>query len=79
MIWVTRDPVPFDAAAPEGSRMLCFEFDDGSGGSEWPVNAGWQPPSTFADPSVGANWAIPLMLFAAVTLLVVGGLAFRRR
>ena len=78
MIWVTQDPVPFDAAAPEGSRMLCFEFDDGSGGSEWPVNAAWQPPGAHADAPVEANWSIPLLLFAVVTLLVVGGLAFRR-
>ncbi len=80
MIWVTRDPVPFDAAAPEGSRMLCFEFDDGSGGSEWPVNAGWQPPGVAADVPSAANPAIPLLLVAVVVVLAVGGtlLAFRR-
>lgn len=77
MIWVTRDPVPFDAAAPGGSRMLCFEFDDGSGGSEWPVNAAWQPPGASAE--VEVNLAIPLMVIAVVTMVVVGGLAFRRR
>ena len=81
MIWVTRDPVPFDAAAPEGSRMLCFEFDDGSGGSEWPVNAAWQPPGAAADDAVPVTSAIPLLLVAVVTVLAVGGtlLAFRRR
>lgn len=81
MIWVTRNPVPFDAAAPEGSRMLCFEFDDGSGGSEWPVNAAWQPPGAAADVSVPVTPAIPLLLVAVVTVLAVGAtlLAFRRR
>ncbi len=82
MIWVTRDPVPFDAAAPGGSRMLCFEFDDGSGGSEWPVNPAWQPPgAALADLSVAVDPAIPLLLVAVVSVLVVGGtlLAFRRR
>ena len=77
MIWVTRDPVSFDAAAPGGSRMLCFEFDDGSGGSEWPVDAAWQPPG--ADESSEINLALPLLLGATVTMLVVGGFAFRRR
>ena len=81
MIWVTRDPVPFGAAAPGGSRMLCFEFDDGSGGSEWPVDAAWQPPGAgvSADGSGEVNLAIPALLLAIVTMLVVGGVAFRRR
>ena len=83
MIWVTRDPVPFDAAAPGGSRMLCFEFDDGTGGSEWPVNAAWQPPGAAAAGHVTAdspdvNWSLPALLIAVVALVVVGGLAFRR-
>jgi hypothetical protein len=80
-IWVTRDPVPFDAAAPGGSRMLCFEFDDGSGGTEWPVNAAWQPPGAAADFSIAVNPAIPWLSVAVVSVLVVGGtlLAFRRR
>jgi hypothetical protein len=84
MIWVTRDPVPFDAGDHAGSRMLCFEFEDGSGGSEWPVNAAWQPPGAAAPgdagtDSPGTNWAIPALLISVVALLVVGGLAFRRR
>lgn len=78
-IWVTRDLVPFDAAAPEGSRMLCFEFDDGSGGSHWPVDATWQPPGAAADPPASTNYAIAALLAAVLMLLVVGGLAFRRR
>ena len=84
MIWVTRDPVQFDAAEPGGSRMLCFEFEDGSGGTEWPVNAAWQPPGAAAagnaaTDSAAFNWSLPALLIAVVALLVVAGLAFRRR
>ena len=49
MIWVTRDLKEYDRGEPGGPveliRMLCFEFDDGSGGSEWPVDPDWRPPS----------------------------------
>jgi hypothetical protein len=24
--------------------MLCFEFEDGGGGSLWPVSDAWRPP-----------------------------------
>jgi hypothetical protein len=34
MIWITGGT----------ARMMCFEFEDGSGGTEWPVDSGWQPP-----------------------------------
>jgi hypothetical protein len=48
MIWVTHDLRPHDAGPPGGpvqmTRMLCFEFADGSGGSGWPVDEAWQPP-----------------------------------
>ena len=48
MIWVTHSLKPWDRGEPGGAvemtRMLCFEFADGSGGSEWPVDADWQPP-----------------------------------
>lgn len=77
-IWVTRDPVPFDVAAPGGSRMLCFEFDDGSGGSEWPVSAAWQPPAVSADASGEPTMGLPLLLVAVLAMLVVGAFAFRR-
>ena len=47
-IWVTRDLMPHDFGPPGGpvemTRMLCFEFADGSGGSGWPVDAAWEPP-----------------------------------
>lgn len=49
MIWVTHDLRPHDFGPPGGpvqmTRMLCFEFADGSGGSGWPVDAAWQPPA----------------------------------
>jgi hypothetical protein len=57
--------------------MLCFEFDDGSGGSEWPVNAAWQPPGI--DVSAETTMGLPVLLVAVVTMLVVGAVAFRRR
>lgn len=48
MIWVTHDLKEYDRGEPGGpvemTRMLCFEFADGSGGSEWPVDSDWQPP-----------------------------------
>ena len=48
MIWVTHDLRPHDAGPPGGpvqmTRMLCFEFADGTGGSGWPVDDAWQPP-----------------------------------
>jgi hypothetical protein len=49
MIWVTRDLLPHDSGPPGGAvemtRMLCFEFADGGGGSGWPVDDDWQPPA----------------------------------
>jgi hypothetical protein len=45
MIWVTHDLKRWDHGEPGGPfemvRMLCFEFADGSGGSEWPVDPTW--------------------------------------
>lgn len=76
MIWVTRDPVAFDAAAPDGgSRMLCFEFEDGSGGSEWPIGAAWQPPGRAAPAEVDV--VLPLLLLGLV--IISAAFAFRRR
>lgn len=88
MIWVTADLLPFDAGAPGGAaemtRMLCFEFDDGSGGSEWPVDEAWQPPVVLGAADQGeTDDGVPI---ATLVLLVVIGLisgvsafAFRRR
>ena len=49
MIWVTHDLKEYDRGEPGGpvelTRMLCFEFADGTGGSGWPVDEAWQPPA----------------------------------
>ncbi|MCA1570217.1 MAG: hypothetical protein LC798_07825 [Chloroflexi bacterium] len=83
MIWVTHDLLPFDAGEPVGAvertRMLCFEFADGSGGSEWPVDPAWRPPGT-ADQDVPAT-DLPLLLVLALGAIAVIGtslVAFRR-
>jgi hypothetical protein len=87
MIWVTHDLMPHDFGPPGGpvamTRMLCFEFTDGSGGSGWPVDPTWRPPRSAGAPSDNAtdSGLPPSMLAAAVVLLVasaVSVLAFRR-
>ena len=86
MIWVTADLQPFDAG-PEGgavemTRMLCFEFADGSGGSAWPVDPDWQPPGQAALAAPEGVSVPPSLLFVALGALLVLGvaaLAFRRR
>jgi len=71
MIWVTED------------RILCFEFEDGSGGSDWPIDEAWRPPVPLApaENATGTFNAVPIVLVGVVTaVLVVGSLlAFRRR
>lgn len=88
MIWVTRDLMPRDIG-PEGgpvamTRMLCFEFADGSGGSGWPVDPTWRPPpAVAAAPDNPSNASPPTALLAvaliALLAAVVSVLAFRRR
>ena len=88
MIWVTRDLMPYDRG-PEGgpvemTRMLCFTFPDGSGGSGWPVDPAWQPPMDVSVASADADSETPplaLLGVAVAALLVVGVsvLAFRSR
>ena len=86
MIWVTADLQPHDLGEPGGpvemTRMLCFEFADGSGGSGWPVDPSWQPPGRAA-PSPGDGFSVPpsLLLVALGVLLAIGVsvVAFRRR
>ena len=87
MIWVTHDLMPHDFGPPGGPvemiRMLCFEFPDGSGGSGWPVDPAWQPPSTdgIASESAGnTNGSLSALFVAAVGLVAVAVsvLAYRR-
>ncbi len=84
MIWVTHDLLPYDSGPPGGpvemTRMMCFEFPDGSGGSEWPVDAAWQPPGAAA--SEGQGPAVPqliLVAFAVLLVTVASVVAFRTR
>jgi hypothetical protein len=66
------------------TRMLCFTFPDGSGGSGWPVDPAWQPPMDVSVASADADSETPplaLLGVAVAALLVVGVsvLAFRSR
>jgi hypothetical protein len=87
MIWVTRDLMPYDPGPAGGrvemTRMLCFEFDDGSGGSGWPVDPTWRPPHDRAPASddASAGTPSPALPLVAVALVAVAGsvVAFRRR
>jgi len=87
IIRVTRDLMPHDAGSEGGpvemTRMLCFEFADGSGGSGWPVDPTWRPPTDVEAASANASDGSPspaLLAGAAVALLALAGsvLAFRR-
>ena len=82
MIWVTADLLPFDAGERGGeremTRMLCFEFDDGSGGAEWPVDEAWQPPRELEETDQEVP-TVALVLLAVVGLVVVGASAFAFR
>jgi len=86
MIWVTHDLLPHDAGEPGGqvemTRMLCFEFADGSGGSEWPVDPGWQPPGSASSGAQADSpgTVVPLAIVALIAVLLVGAsfFAFRR-
>jgi hypothetical protein len=82
MIWVTHELKPWDHGEPGGpvemTRMLCFEFADGSGGSEWPVDATWQPPGLASSdvPSASPGTFGPLAIAAALAVLLVAGASF---
>jgi hypothetical protein len=84
MIWVTHDLKPHDGV-PGGEvemvRMLCFEFPDGSGGSEWPVDPDWRPPIAHAQSTETSNSGFPAALLVAgltaAVLLTVSLVAFR--
>jgi hypothetical protein len=87
MIWVTHDLLPYDPGEPGGevemTRMLCFEFEDGSGGSEWPVDEAWQPPGAASGTDGGgaANLPIGAAVVGLIVLVLAGAswVAFRRR
>jgi hypothetical protein len=84
MIWVTHDPTLHDPGEPGGeavlTRMLCFEFPDGSGGSGWPVDSSWQPPGSATGVARGDLGALALGALALGALVLIGAsvMAFRR-
>lgn len=85
MIWVTRDLLPFDHGQPGGpvemTRMMCFEFPDGTGGSQWPVDPSWRLPALAGVAPEGVSLSPGLVLVALAVLLAiaVSALAFRSR
>ncbi len=61
------------------ARMLCFQFLDGSGGSEWPVHPGWRPPHVAGSPeSAGDGPPILLIAVGGLFVIAVSAIAFRR-
>lgn len=85
MVWVTADPVPYDAGPPGGPvrmlRSFCMEYADGGGLSEWPIDDTWQEPAALTDETT-ADSDLPASLLALViaVVLVMGAsvVAFRR-
>ena len=70
MIWVTED------------YTLCFEFEDGSGGSDWPINEAWLPPGAIGSATADTTISIPQLVAVgavAAGLVAASLLAFRRR
>jgi hypothetical protein len=71
MIWVTEN------------RILCFEFDDGSGGSDWPIDQAWLPPPAIHVGEVATTTGLTTQVLAlvavAVGLIIPSILAFRMR
>jgi hypothetical protein len=88
MVWVTHDLLPHDFGEPGGpeamTRMLCFEFADGSGGSGWPVDPAWRAPG--AAPAVGEGDVSPGVIGPALVVIgvmlvvaLISLIAFRTR
>jgi hypothetical protein len=83
-IWVTAVPVPQfgpPGAAPMGQRVVCLEFDDGSG-MAGPIDDAWQPPGAgLALPDAGGDlpWAGLTAIAAVILVLVISLFAFRTK
>ncbi len=86
-IWVTHDLMPREIGEPGGrvemTRMLCFEFADGTGGSGWPVDPSWRPPGPTGTSDATDAPGIPPTVLAAAVVMLLGVIftvfAFRRR
>lgn len=84
MIWVTHDLRRYDAGPQGGpiqmTRMLCFEFVDGNGegGSEWPVDAAWQPPGLAPSAAQGESpgTLVPVAIAVTLALIALVGVSF---
>jgi hypothetical protein len=60
--------------------MLCFEFDDGSGGSQWPVDEAWLPPSALSAADEGTSMGMLFVIaLGAIAVVGISILGFRRR
>ncbi len=86
-IWVTAGPPDPDVwqlppgAPPMNQRVVCVEFDDGSG-MAGPVEDAWQPPGAgLALPQAGGDlpWAGLVAIVAAIVVLAISFLAFRTK
>lgn len=76
MIWVTHDLLPYDRGEPGGpvemTRMMCFQFANGSGGSEWPVDAARQPPGSDSDLADEGVRGSPFLFLCSLPSPLVG-------
>lgn len=87
MVWVTADRVDMDMGAPPGvgepahgelSRMVCVQWDDGSGMSG-PIDDDWQPPAAAAPPLTPGEFPMAPVAVGVLLALLIGAsvLAFR--
>ena len=67
MIWVTED------------RMMCFQYDDGSGGTDWPIDETWMPPArNLNGEATGPPMQLIGVLAVALAVVLLSALAFRK-
>ena len=67
MIWVTDH------------RLLCFQYEDGSGGGGWLVNETWMPPArNFNGEATGPPMQLIGVLAVALAVVILSALAFRK-